>query len=220
MTWSLWSVTTWICLWWTKWVEFLQCLIIKRQYFQDVESLCGSHLSYHQFAEFFRGAPSVLLMVSLMLYAEGNISSLLLLAICYFPAYALKNCISSLGHCASLGDLLLGGLGWSSEILRQQLGRPYSLVMAGAPSRNLSAIWKFYSSDRNESKSWLHLSLRNILVCFPAKTQFIPVVPNSTAFFPDPGEPQHHTYASCKYNSDCLAEQPGSGCCSHGSEEN
>lgn len=61
-------------------------------------------------AEFFWGAPSILLMISLMLYAEGHISSLLLLAICYFPAYALKDCISSLGHCALL-DLLLGGLG-------------------------------------------------------------------------------------------------------------
>lgn len=129
------------CLWWTKWVEFLQSLII-RQYFQDVESLCGSHLSYHQFAEFFWGAPSVPLMFWLMLYAEGHISSLLLLAICCFPAYALKDCISSLGHWASLWDLLLGGLGKGSEVLRQQLGRPNSLVMAGAPSRNLSAIWK------------------------------------------------------------------------------
>lgn len=72
--------------------------VIIRQYFQDIESLCGSHMSSHRFSKFFLGAPSVLLMVSLMLYAEGNTSSLLLHAVCYSPAYAFKDCISSPGH--------------------------------------------------------------------------------------------------------------------------
>lgn len=37
--------------------------------------------------------------------------------------------------------------------------------------------------------------LRNTLVCYPAKTQLIPAVPNSTDFFPAPEKPQHHVYA-------------------------
>ena len=62
--------------------------------------------------------------------------------------------------------------------------------------------------------------LRNTLVRSPAKTQLILAVPNSTAFFPAPEQPQHHAYASCKCKPGCLAQKPGSGCCSHGSAGN
>lgn len=85
--------------------------------------------------------------------------------------------------------------------------------MAGAPSSNLSAIWKFlqlWLIEMRASPGCTSPCLRNTLVCSPAKTQFIPVVPNSIAFFPAPEEPRHHVYASCKYNPACLAQKPGS----------
>lgn len=105
------------------------------------------------------------------------------------------------------------GRTWIKLWDRQQLGRPYSLVMAGPPSSNLSAIWKFlqlWLIEMRASPGCTSPCLRNTLVCSPAKTQFIPVVPNSIAFFPAPEEPRHHVYASCKCNPACLAQKPGS----------
>lgn len=85
--------------------------------------------------------------------------------------------------------------------------------MAGAPSSNLSAVWKFlqlWLIEMRASPGCTSPCLRNTLVCSPAKTQFIPVVPNSIAFFPAPEEPRHHVFASCKCNPACLARKPGS----------
>lgn len=142
-------------------------------------------MSSHQSSRFLLGAPSVLLTVSLMLYAESNTSSLLLHAVCYSSAYVFKDCISSLGHSNSL---------WFT-VERTWIRLRDAQTTVGKPLF-ISYFWGSFEQfvislevftvliELRASPGCISPCLRNIQVCSPAETQIISVVPNSTACFP------------------------------------